>query len=426
MQSRTAFLDSMVASGALTTITRAAAQTSCLVLVLAAGLAATGPARGGESVIKIGVMADMNGPLSTASGPGSVEAARMASEEFGWTIDGKRIEIIAADHQNKPDIGAAIARQWFEIERVDVIADLTNSAVGFAVVEIAKPLNKIVLISGPGSSDFTGKACTPTSIQWTWDTYAAATATARAMVGSDTKTWFFIASDYAFGHALERDGASAVEKFGGKVVGRVWPPFNNPDFSSYLLQAQQSKASVIAFATGGQDTVNLVKQAAEFNLGKSGIRIAPMQMMLDEMKAIGPELGQGDYATMAFHHNRSSEARKWADRFFKRMNAMPTQIQAGTYSAVRHYLQAIKDSGTDRPLAVLGKMRATPVNDIFATGGYIREDGRMVHDMYLVQIKTPAESKDPWDLVKIIKTISGDDAFRPLSESECPLVKKKS
>jgi branched-chain amino acid transport system substrate-binding protein len=372
------------------------------------------------------VMADMNGPLSTASGRGSLEAARMAAEEFNWSVNGKPIEIISADHQNKPDIGAAIARRWFDVEHIDVIADLTNSAVGFAVVEIARPLNKIVLVSGPGSSVFTGKACAPTSIQWTWDTYAAATGSVRAIIGPDANTWFFIASDFAFGHALERDATMAVEKLSGKVVGRVWPPFNNADFSSFLLRAQQSGASVIAFATAGQDTINLVKQAAEFGLVKPGTRVVPMQLMLDEVKAIGLQLGQGNYATMAFHHDRSPEARSWAQRFFERMKAMPTQIQAGTYSAERHYLQAVKDSGADEPLVVLTKMRATPVNDIFASGGYIREDGRMVHDMFLVQIKTPAESKDSWDLIKIIKIIPGDEAFRPLSESECPLLKKKS
>jgi branched-chain amino acid transport system substrate-binding protein len=407
-------------------MTLRALRMSCLILAVAAGYTWAGPSRGGESSVKIGVMADMNGPLSTASGRGSLEAARMAAEEFNWSVNGKPIEIISADHQNKPDIGAAIARRWFDVEHIDAIADLTNSAVGFAVVEIARPLNKIVLVSGPGSSDFTGKACAPTSIQWTWDTYAAATGSVRAIIGPDANTWFFIASDFAFGHALERDATMAVEKLSGKVVGRVWPPFNNADFSSFLLRAQQSGASVIAFATAGQDTINLVKQAAEFGLVKPGTRVVPMQLMLDEVKAIGLQLGQGNYATMAFHHDRSPEARSWAQRFFERMKAMPTQIQAGTYSAVRHYLQAVKDSGADEPLVVLTKMRATPVNDIFASGGYIREDGRMVHDMFLVQIKTPAESKDSWDLVKIIKIIPGDEAFRPLSESECPLLKKKS
>ena len=254
----------------------------------------------------------------------------MAAEEFGSSIGGKRIEIISADHQNKTDIGAAIARRWLDVEHVDVIADLANSAVGFAVVEVAKTLNKIVLVSGAGSSDFTGKACSPTSIHWTWDTYAAATGSVRAIFGPDANTWFFIASDFAFGHALERDAANAVEKLGGKVVGRVWPPFNNADFSSYLLQAQQSRATVVAFATGGQDTINLTKQAAEFQLAQPGRRVVPLQLMLDEVKAIGLQLGQGNYATMAFHHDRSPEARIWAQLFFERMKAMPTQIMTGT------------------------------------------------------------------------------------------------
>jgi branched-chain amino acid transport system substrate-binding protein len=298
-----------------------------------------------------------------------------------------------------------------------------NSAVGFAIVEIARPRNKVDLI-GAGSSDFTGKACAPTSIQWTWDTYAAATGTVKAVFGADADKWFFISSDFAFGHALERDGMVAVEKLGGTVVGHVRAPFGTSDFSSFLLQAQQSNASVIAFGTGGADTVNLLKQAAEFHLAKPGVRVVPLQLMIDEVKAIGPELGQGNFALMAFHHERSPEAKAWSQRFFERVHAMPTAIQAGTYSAVRHYLQAIKDIGTDEPLPVIAKMRATPVNDMFATGGHLREDGRMVHDMYLTQIKTPAESTGPWDLVKILKTVRGDEAFRPLADSECPLVRR--
>jgi branched-chain amino acid transport system substrate-binding protein len=397
---------------------------SLILLAIAAGIASPGAVRGAGDSIKIGVMADMNGPLASASGPGSFEAARMAADEFGWSINGKRIEVISADHQNKPDLGVVIARRWFDVEHVDVIADLSNSAVGLAVVEVAKPLNKIVLVTGPGSSDFTGKACAPTSIQWTWDTYAAATTAVKSVFRPGADSWFFVTSDFAFGHALERDAAKAIEKLGGKVVGHVRPPFNSADFSSFLLQAEQSKASVVAFATGGQDTVNLFRQAAEFGLAKRGTVVVPLQLMVDEVKAIGLEVGQGSFATMAFYHDVSAETRAWSQRFFRRMKAMPTQIQAGTYSAVRHYLQAVKDSGIDDPRAIVEKMRATPVNDMFASNGYIRRDGRMVHDMYLVQVKSPAESKDAWDLVKIVRTIPGEEAFRPLSESECPLVSK--
>ena len=397
---------------------------SLIVCFLATAVTWPGIASGAGDVIKIGVMADMTGPLASASGPGSLEAARMAAEDFGRSIGGKRIEVISADHQNKPDLGVAIARRWFDVEHVDVIAELSHSAVGLAVVEVARPLNKIVLVTGPGASNFTGKACAPTSIQWTWDTYAAATSAVKSVFRPGADTWFFITTDFAFGHALERDATAEIEKLGGKVVGHVRAPFNSSDFSSFLLQAEQSKASVVAFATAGQDTINLVKQAAEFGLAKRGTLLVPLQMMIDEVKAIGLDLGHGDYATMAFHHDISAQSQAWSHRFFQRMKAMPTQIQAGTYSAVRHYLQAVKDSGADDPLVIVEKMRATPVNDMFASNGHIRRDGRMVHDMYLVQIKTATESHDPWDLVKIIKTIPGDEAFRPLSESECPLVSK--
>jgi branched-chain amino acid transport system substrate-binding protein len=396
----------------------------CLNFAVAAGVAGPAHSQTSEGAIKVGVVTDMNGPLASATGRGSLEAARMAAEEFGFSINGRPIEILSADHQNKPDIGAAIVRRWFDVDHVNVVADIANSAVGFAIVEIARPRNKIVLI-GAGSSDFTGKACAPTSIHWTWDTYGASTGSVKAVFGPGADKWFFISSDYAFGRALERDGIAAVEKLGGSVVGRVRVPFGTSDFGSFLLQAQQSNASVIAFGTAGADTVNILKQAAEFHLAKPGVRVMPLQLMIDEVKAIGLNLGQGNFALMAFHHDRSPEAKAWSQRFFERMNSMPTAIQAGTYSAVRHYLQAIKDTGTDEPLAVVAKMRATPVNDMFATGGYLREDGRMVHDMYLTEIKTPAESTGPWDLVKILKAVRGDEAFRPLAESECPLVKPR-
>jgi branched-chain amino acid transport system substrate-binding protein len=390
-------------------------------IVAFAGVLAPTGAQAGDGAIKIGVITDMSGQLSSATGPGSVEAARMAAEEFGPTINGRRVEILEADHQNKPDIGSAIVRRWFDVEHVDAVADIANSAVGFAIVEVARPRNKIVLV-GAGSSDFTGKACAPTSIQWTWDTYEAATGTVEAIFGPGADKWFFITSDFAFGHALERDAAAAIEKRGGAVAGRVSAPFGATDFSSLLLQAQQSHASVIALATAAADTVNLMKQAAEFHIGKAGIHVVPLQLMIHEIKAMGLDVGQGNFALMAFHHEQSAHAKAWSLRFFERMHAMPSAIQAGTYSAVRHFLQAIKDAGTDEPLAVVARMHATPVNDMFATGGYIREDGRMVHDLALTQIKTPAESIGPWDLVRIVKTVRGDAAFRPLSESACPLV----
>src|SRR5579863_5550403 len=394
-----------------------------LILSVTAGLVGPARAQVSDGAIKIGVVTDLNGPLASATGRGSVEAARMAAEEFGNAVNGRPIEILSADHQNKPDIGAAIVRRWFDVEHVNVAADIANSAVGFAIVELARPSNKIVLV-GAGSSDFTGKACAPTSIHWTWDTYSSATGSVKAVFGPGADKWFFISPDLAFGHAFERDGIATVEKLGGTVVGHIRAPFGTADFSSFLLQAQQSNASVIAFGTAGGDTVNILKQAAEFRLAKPGVRVMPLQLMIDEVKAIGLELGQGNFALMAFHHERSPEAKAWSLRFFDRVKAMPSAIQAGTYSAVRHYLQAVQASGTDEPLAVVAKMRATPVNDMFATGGYLREDGRMVHDMYLTQIKTPAESTGPWDLVKIIKTVRGEDVFRPLVDSECPLIKR--
>ena len=374
--------------------------------------------------IKIGVLVDMNGPLSSATGRGSVEAVRMAVEDFGGRIKGRRIEIVIGDHQNKPDIGAEIAREWLDNENVDVLVDVANSSVALGVAEIARARGKIFLTSA-ASSVLTGKACAPTTVQWTWNTYAAATGVVRATSGPHTGSWYFITSDFAFGHALEQAASRAVEKLGGKIVGHELAPFPTTDFGSFLIQAQQSKASVIALATAGADTVNLMKQAAEFGLIRpSGPRVIPLQLMIDEVKAIGLKSGQGIYALTGFYHGQSAAAMSWSRRFFATMHAMPTQIQAGDYSAVLHYLQAIQVTGTTDSSAVLAEMRRVPVNDMFAPGGFIREDGQMVHDMYLLQIKSPGESTGPWDLARIIETVRGRDAFLPLSESECPLVRK--
>lgn len=407
-----------------------ARQTRTLAAIVACFLALLlGPnfpcrAKSLDEPIKVGVLVDMNGPLSSATGRGSVEAVRMAAEEFGGQINGHRIEILTADHQNKPDVGAEIARKWFDADNIDVLVDVANSSVALGIVEIARSRGKIFLTNA-ASSVLTGKACAPTTIQWTWDTYAAATGVVKAIFGRDADSWFFITSDFAFGHALEQDGTHAVEKLGGKVVGHVLAPFGTADFGSFLIQAQQSKASVIALATAGADTVNLMKQAAEFGLVRpGGPHVIPLQLMIDEIKAVGLKSGQGVYALTGFYHDQSPSAMSWSHRFFERMHAMPTQIQAGDYSAVRHYLQAVLATRTTNPSTVLAKMRATPVNDMFTTGGLIREDGQMVHDMYLLQIKAPEESAGPWDLARIVKTIPGSEAFRPLSDTDCPLVHK--
>ena len=288
----------------------------CLNFAVAAGVAGPTHSQISEQPIKVEVITDMNGPLASATGRGSVEAARMAAEEFESPSAASPSEILSADHQNKPDIGAAIVRRWFDVGNVNAVADIANSAVEFAIVEIARPRNKIVLV-GAGSSDFTGKACAPTSIHWTWDTYGASTGSVKAVFGPGADKWFFISSDFAFGHALERDGIAAVEKLGGTVVGHVRVPFGTSDFSSFLLQAQQSNASVIAFGTAGADTVNILKQAAEFRLAKPGVRVMPLQFMIDEVKAIGLELGQGNFALMAFHHDRSPEAKAMVSAIFR-------------------------------------------------------------------------------------------------------------
>jgi branched-chain amino acid transport system substrate-binding protein len=377
-----------------------------------------------DNVIRIGVLTDMNSVFAAAGGAGSVEAARLAVEEFGGAIGGKPIELIFADHQNKPDVGAGIARKWLDVDKVDAIADLPNSAVALAVVEIARPLNRVTLISGGGSSDLTGKACSATSAQWTYDTYATSSGSARAMLDRGGHSWFFITADYAFGHALERDVAAKVKQLGGTVLGSVKAPLGSPDFSSFLLQAQSAKPKVLGLAVGGNDSGTAVKQAHEFGLPQSGIQIIGLQAVITDIHAVGLNTAKGLLETTAFYWNRTPESRAWSKRYFERTKAMPTMMQAGNYSAVRHYLQAIKDSGTDDGLKVMAKMRATPVRDMFADNGTLREDGRMVHDMYLLQAKMPEQSTEPWDYYNVLATLPGDQVFRPLAEGECPLVKK--
>ena len=388
------------------------------------GLSAAATAQISGDVVKIGVLTDQSGNFSSLSGTGSVLAAEMAAADYGGTVAGKPIEIINADHQNKTDIGLQIARRWYDVDGVDAIVDVPNSAIVLGVQEIAKERNRVLLVSGGGTADLTGKACSPVGIHWTWDTYSFAVGSARALLEQGNDTWFFLTADFAFGAAMQRDATNVIEAGGGKVLGAVKHPLQSADFSSFLLQAQNSGAKIVALANGGSDTINSVKQAAEFGLTERGQKLAALAIYITDVHAIGLKGSQGLVLTTAFYWDRNDETRAWSRRFFARHGAMPTQAQAGVYSAVMHYLKAIAATGTDEARAVVTRMKATPVDDFFARGGKIRADGRMVHDMYLAQVKKPEESHYAWDYYKILRTIPGDQAFRPLSESECPLIVK--
>ena len=372
-------------------------------------------------VVKIGVLNDMSSLYADISGPGSVEAARMAITDFGGSVNGKKIELISADHQNKPDTGSAIATQWFDNDGVDVIVDVPTSSVALAVQEVARNKGKVFLISGAAASDLTGKACSPTSVHWTYDTVALANGTGSAVVKAGGDTWFFITADYAFGHALERDTAKVVEENDGKILGKVRAPLNTADFSSYLLQAQASGAKVVAFANGGGDMVNATKQANEFGLAKNQT-IVSLLVFISDVHSMELKAAQGLKFVTAFYWDRNDETRAWSKRFFEKLGRMPTMAQAAVYSAIGHYLGAIAAAGTDEAKAVMAKMRERPVNDFYVRGGRLREDGRLVHDMFFAQVKTAAESRGAWDYYKILATIPGDQAFRPLAEGGCPLV----
>jgi branched-chain amino acid transport system substrate-binding protein len=391
--------------------------------LLAVGAVSTASAQISDDVVKIGVLTDQSGVFSSLAGRGSVVAARMAVEDAGGRVAGKRIEVVDADHQNKADVGSQIARRWFDVEGVDMVIDVPNSSVVLAVQQLAREKNRVLIASAAGTADLTGKACSPTGIHWTWDTYAAAVSTARAIVEEGGDSWFFLTADYAFGHAMERDVANVVSASGGKVVGQVKHPLNTSDFSSFLIQAQGSKAKIIALANGGSDMSTSLKQAHEFGLSKQQ-KFAGLATFITDIHGIGLQTAQGLLLTTGFYWDRDEASRAWSKRFFEKHGAMPSMSQAGVYSAVTHYLKAIAATSTDEAQGVVRKMKDTPVDDFFAHGGKIREDGRMVHDMYLVQVKTPQESKYPWDYYKVVRTVSGDRAFRPLGESECPLVKK--
>ncbi len=391
----------------------------------AAVLALTAPASAQMSgdVVKIGVLNDMSGLYADIAGPGSVEAARMAIADFGGSVNGKKIELISADHQNKPDVGSAIANQWFGNDGVDAIVDVPTSSVALAVQEVARNKSKVFLISGAAASDLTGKACSPTSVHWTYDTVALANGTGSAVVKAGGDTWFFITADYAFGHALERDTAKVVEETGGKVLGKIRAPLNTADFSSFLLQAQSSKAKIIGLANAGGDTINSIKQAAEFGIVEGGQKLAGLLVFISDIHSLGLQTANGLQLTEAFYWDQNDATRAWSKRFFDKMKREPTMVQAGVYGAVTHYLAAIKAAGSDDGPTVVKQMKATPVNDFMTKNGKIREDGTLVRDMYLFEVKKPSESKGAWDYYKQIAVIPGEEAFKLPGPNQCPLVK---
>jgi len=390
---------------------------------VAAAVATSASAEISGDVVKLGVLNDMSSLYADLSGAGSVEAARMAIADFGGSVNGKKIELISADHQNKPDVGSAIATQWFDNDGVDAIVDVPTSSVALAVQQIARTKGKLFLISGAAASDLTGKACSPTSVHWTYDTVALANGTGGAVVKAGGDTWFFITADYAFGHALERDTARVVEANGGKVLGKVRAPLNTADFSSFLLQAQGSKAKIIGLANAGGDTINSIKQAGEFGIVEGGQKLAGLLVFITDIHSLGLQAAHGLQLTEAFYWDQNDATRAWSKRFFDKIGREPSMVQAGVYGAVTHYLNAIKATNSDDGLTVVKQMKATPINDFMTKNGKIREDGTLVRDMYLFEVKAPAESKGPWDYYKQIAVIPGEDAFKLPGPNECPLVK---
>ncbi len=381
-------------------------------------------AQSNDGPVKIGVLSDMSGLYADLGGPGSVEAAKMAIEDIGGKVLGKPVEIVTGDHQNKPDVGANITRQWFDVDKVDAITDVPNSGVALAVNEVGREKNKIMLFSGPAASDLTGEKCSPTTAHWTYDTYALANGTGAAVVKSGGNTWFFLTADYAFGAALERDTTNVVKANGGTVVGSVRTPLNAPDFSSFLLQAQASKAKIIGLANAGGDTINSIKQASEFGITSSGQKLAGLLVFITDVNSIGLQTAQGLQLTEAFYWDQTDETRAFSKKFLERVKHQPSMVQAGVYSAVRHYLKAVEAVGSKDSAKVMAKMRETPINDFMTKNGKLREDGRVVRDMYLFEVKAPKDSKAPWDYYKQIQTIPGEQAFRPMDQGGCPLVKK--
>ena len=391
------------------------------VAAVACALLAEAPAS--AEGVKIGVLNDQSGPYADFGGKWSVEAAKMAIEDFGGSVLGEKIELVSADHKNKPDLASAIARRWYDAEGVDMITDITSSAVALAVQQIAAEKKKIDIVVGAATSALPGSACTPYGFQWGLDTHALAVSTGGALVKSGADTWFFITVDYAFGHALEKDTSDIVTASGGKVLGHVLYPLNTPDFSSFLLQAQSSKAKIVGLANAGTDTVNSIKQAAEFGIVAGGQRLAALLMTAAEVHGLGLEAAQGLVLTEIYYWDLNGRTRELGERFYKRTGRMPNMVQAGVYSATLQYLKAVKAAGTKDADAVAKKLKELPVDDAYTSHGHVQANGRMVSDLYLFQVKKPSESKRDWDYYNLLATVPGDTAYLTAANSGCPLTK---
>jgi branched-chain amino acid transport system substrate-binding protein len=397
--------------------------TALALACLALATAGQAQAQPKPAPVKIGVLADMTSLYSAIGGKGLVDAARMAVEDFGGNVLGSPIELVFADTQNKPDVAASKAREWFDTQGVDMVTDLPSSGLALAVAKLGEEKKKIIMVTSAATSELTGKSCTPYTVHWTYDTYALARSTGAAVVKAGGDSWFFLTADYAFGQALQKDTSDVIAELGGKVIGSAKHPLGASDFASFLIQAQGSKAKVIGLANGGGDTINSIKAASQFGIGKDGQKLAALLAFLTDVKAIGLKQAQGLMLTEAFYWDQDDKTRAWSQRFFKRNGVMPTMTQAGTYGAVTHYLNAVKAADTRDSDKVMAQMRATPINDFMTVNGKLRVDGRVVRDMHLYQVKTPAESKGDWDLYKVVGTTPGDMAFRPLAQSECRLAK---
>lgn len=399
----------------------AVSATVIAALALAYPATAQTDAGGGISdrIVKIGILNDHSGIYADFGGLHSVEAARMAVEDFGGEVNGARIEVIAADHQNRPDVGANIARQWYDVDRVDAIMEITTSSVALAVQGIAKDLGKISIVTGAATTELTGAQCSPTGFHWAYDTHALAVGTGGALVANGGDTWYFLTADYAFGYSLEQQVSKLVTESGGRVLGSARHPHMTTDYASFLLQAQASGAKVVGLANAGLDTSNAVKQASEFGIAQGGQRLAALLFTLSEVHGLGLPAAQGLTLTESFYWDRDDESRAFAERFFARTKRMPNMIMAGTYSAVLQYLKAVKEAGTDEGKVVAAKLRDMPVEDVFARGGHVQKNGRMVSDVYLMEVKAPEASTKPWDYLKVLATVPGNEAYLSVEESGC-------